>query len=195
MFYGKKVLILETEGDCYDCGGSDQVKVTVVEDAKTFVAQMAQELANNIQAMDALLANEQFKKALDQRGFRDLAKCRKIADRAVLENRYYICNFGSGSYPHMREVDIENVSTYEAEDLSKKDTMLFQSVGISTLKKNNPKAYKAYQKAEEAKNKRAKAAAEKKAAKKEQQRQKEIEAAKRLLEEAGELDTATTKSA
>ncbi len=196
MFYGKKILVLNVDSDCYDCGGGSNVRVTEVDDVKSLVFQIVQELANDAQAMDALLSNEQFKKALDRRGFRDLSRCRKVADRVVLENRYFICNFGTSGYPHMKEVDIENIQTYEGEDLSKKDTMLFQSVGLTTLKKTSPKAYKAYQKAKEIKEKRAAAAAEKRAAKKEADRQKEIDAARKLLAEAGELDdTTSAKSA
>lgn len=179
MFYDKKVLVIESAP--YD--ENLNIQVQEISTANELVNKFVQDISNDTNAIDTLLQNDYFVKALDAKGYRNIEKLKRVEDKVTASKRYYVYSPGSYSGGSLRELNLDNLTAYDLED----QKILLQSVNRSCLAKINPKVYKRFQELEKRKaeneilkQERAKKRAEKK-------KQKEIEAAKKLLESAGEL--------
>jgi len=178
---GRTVIVLiNNESDSCESSHLSVEKLTTAKDAASGLAAI---FAIEPSAMNALLENETFIKALDDLGFRDVSKIDDIEKKIKAGKRFYT----QGNYGSLRELDITNISKNDANSFASDKIQLLQSIDKSCLREICPTAYDQINAAK----KRIKAANAGKAAKAEKnannKRKKEIEKAKQILQEAGEL--------
>lgn len=174
-----KLILIQAELDGYYEGAEPVVNTTEITNLQDLVGRFGNEIANDFRAMEALLKNEAFVKALDQRGFRNIEKITDVEAKAKAGKRFFIHD---GTLMSMREMDLTALKDYDIDRLADDKSVLLQTIEKSSLRKISPSAYKRLCKArkrledaEAAKQARA----EQRAAKK---KEKQLEAARKLLE-------------
>lgn len=175
-----KVIIAQVGGQ-YD---SVEVDARICNSVVDLVNLIKDELSYNKLAMDSLLSDPRFVEALDQRGFRNVAKITNSVEKAKLETRFFI--YQTMPYSHIRQIDI-NDDGYFGGEIAKEDNLLLQSVNKNSIKDINPKAYKQMKAAEKELVDQAKKKEERKQRKEAKKKEQELEAARKVLKDAGEI--------
>jgi len=190
MFHdvSKKMLVVEASSDCdYGDEYSECAPTASIRNVET-AEELVREITDFPSLLIALLDNPTFLATLKHKGWINLKSARNQKEKLLLQEKFYItdCNVLTNNYSRISEIDLNELSSYDAGKLAK-DSTLLQKVSPTSLKTLNPKAYKAYQEAKKkataAKERSKKAAATRKIMKQE----KEIAKAKKLLEDVGEL--------
>ena len=183
---GKKFVIIDVDsvGD-YDDSCECISTVEIVENISDLVAKIGTDIFLNLPAIKLLLNNPVVVKALDQHGFRKTDRLINIQDRLKAERRFYRWDQSNSyyGYQNLYEIDLDNIQQMDIDVLSRQTSLLLQSIDKSTLKDINLDAHKklvACRKRIEAANK---AKAEKAKERAEKKKLKQIEDAKKLLEE------------
>lgn len=183
--YNQKVLLIST-GNYYEDGDIPTVYTQEIDSCVNLAKSFASDLANDHNAMQALLANKEFIAALDRAGFRDVAKIQDVEAKISAGKRFYTyetTNYGGS----LREVDLTKIEGYQADHLASEKVLILQSIDKSQISKVNSGAYKRMLGAKKRIEAAAKARTAKAAQRAEKKKQKELEKAKQLLVEAGEL--------
>lgn len=177
-----KLLYIRSEIEHYE-GAEPSVEITEITNPEQVVQYFLPAILNYAPAMNALLANKEFLKALDQRGIRNINEITNVVDKIKLGTRFFQSN---GNYS-LREINLNKVEPFDAECLANDEVMLLQSVEKSTLKETSPAAYKRMLDKRKKNEQAAAARIARAEARKNNRKQKDIEAAKKLLAEQGEL--------
>ena len=183
--FQKKVLLIST-GESYSEDDTPSVYSQELNSCADVVNALVNDVAYDHSAMQVLLGNKAFLEALDRAGFRDVEKIKDVEAKISAGKRFYVYDV-SGYSNSLKEIDLTNMGRYEAERLGSEKVMILQSVDKSSLSKVNNTAYRhmlGFKKRMEA---AAKARTAKAAQRAERKKAKEIEKAKQLLTEAGEL--------
>lgn len=181
--FQKKVLVVST-GEYYDEHDTPTVYIQEIDSCTDLVKCLVSDIANDHNAMQALLANKDFVAALDRAGFRDVAKIQDIEAKISAGKRFYTyetTNYGGS----LREVDLTKIEGYQAEHLASEKVLILQSIDKSQISKVNSGAYKRMLGAKKRIEAAAKARSAKAAGRAEKKKQKELENARKLLQEAG----------
>lgn len=179
-----KVLVIRPTGN-YEF---EDIEIREIKSIEELTVLIADDFVFNQAAVENLLENENFVDVLDRLGYRNVKKLKEISDKIVVKDRYYFYDNSRryGSYS-LEEVNLDRLTDYGAEKLAGKEVFLFREVDKSSLKEINEKAYRTMQAAKkritEEENKKKVTAAARAARKKE----KELEQARVMLIEAGEL--------
>lgn len=182
--YNEKVLFIST-GSCYEEGDTPTVYTQEIDSCTQLMKLLVNDLANNVEAMKVLLENRYFVAALDRAGFRDVAKIQDIEAKISAGKRFYTYQT-TGSYGgSLVEVDLTNLIGYQAEHLASEKVLILQSIDKSQMEKINPGAYKKMLGVKKRTEAAAKARTAKAAGSAEKKKQKAIENARKLLQEAG----------
>lgn len=183
--FQRKVLLIST-GEYYSEDDTPSVYSQELSTCTEVVNALANDIAYDHNAMQALLKNKAFIEALDRAGFRDVEKIQDVEAKISAGKRFYAYD-SQGYAGSLREIDLTNMQPYEAERLASEKVMILQSVEKSSLSKVNNAAYRRMLGAKKRIEGAAKARTAKAAQRAEKKRAKEIEKAKQLLTEAGEL--------
>lgn len=185
MFYNKIVQIISSGCDYdWDDHHEGPPVVTTYDTAESLVDVIVGELST-CSIIKKLLANDAFVKQLEAAGWANLEQAEKVAEKATLGTSFYIWDTKE-SYARPRKIDFDKLRVYEADQLAKDSTELLCNITKGSLRKLNRKVYDSYLKAKKKAEERkvaAKKGAETRAA---NRKQKKIDAAKKLLKEAGE---------
>jgi len=195
MLFGKKLLLIESNVSC-SCYASDYCDctpdITIRElDSDSDIRNLITSEPDRHSLVDTLIEDPSFQLALKAKGWINFHNLKGQQEKVKFQERFFIASGmkSNHSYSTIREVDLSKLSEYEARQLAdKEDASLFQKITTTSLKDINPKAYAAYLK--ESKKKKVASERAKKAAetRKRKKKEKEIAKAKKLLEEAGELE-------
>ena len=181
--YNEKVLLIST-GNYYEDGDQPTVYTREIDSCTDLAKSLANDIANDHNAMQALLANKEFVAALDRVGFRDVAKIQDIEAKISAGKRFYTyetTNYGGS----LREVDLTKIEGYQADHLASEKVLILQSIDKSQMAKVNSGAYKRMLGAKKRIEAAAVARTAKAAGRAEKKKQKELENARKLLKEAG----------
>lgn len=184
--FQRKVLLIST-GEYYSEDDTPSVYSQELSTCTEVVNALANDIAYDHNAMQALLKNKAFIEALDRAGFRDVEKIQDVEAKISAGKRFYAYDTNTYGYGSLREIDLTNMQPYEAERLASEKVLILQSVEKSSLSKVNNTAYRRMLGAKKRIEAAAKARTAKAAQRAEKKKQKEIEKAKQLLTEAGEL--------
>lgn len=173
---------------CCDCHGHgehlQERELTTADEVAAFLADFFQRYENQ-EALSKLLDNQYFALKLQHQGWRDVKSIKDAKEKIIAGTRFYTYEpRGWG----LHEVKPTKVRPTDAHSLAKPTTLLLQEIDKQSLKELCPEVWKHYQKA---KKEADEAEAKKKAqaeARKKKQKAKKLEAAKKLLKEAGELE-------
>jgi hypothetical protein len=190
MFYSgvKKLIAIEAKLDCqcYEreyCSCSPYVEQRSIDTVQALIQELRD--ADNYALAEALIDDPAFQRAMKQKGWTNFHKLKGQQEKVKFQERFFLVQGlkNATNYVRVVEVDLNELSTYEAARLADKDdAFLAQKVTTTSLKKLNPKAYKAYlaeSKKKKAASERAKKAA---ATRKKKKLEKELSKAKKLLE-------------
>ena len=187
----KKLLLIEAQHDCdcYDCDGCTPTLVTKELVTASDVANILRDADMYTLLADLLKNNTTFQRALKDAGWANYQTLKGQKDKVSFTERFYLVEGmtkASSSYiKRIVEVDLENLSDYDANKLvNTDDAALVQRISTTSLKTLCPKAYKAY--LAETKKKKAASERAKKAAvtRKQKKLEKELEKARKLLADA-----------
>lgn len=182
--YNEKVLLIST-GSYYEEGDTPTVHTQEIDSCTQLMKLLVNDLANNVDAMKVLLENKYFVDALDRAGFRDVAKIQDIEAKISAGKRFYTYQTNGGYGGSLVEVDLTNLVGYQAEHLASEKVLILQSIDKSQMAKINSGAYKKMLGAKKRIEAAAKARTAKAAGRAEKKKQKELENARKLLQEAG----------
>ena len=186
-FYDKIVQVISNHcGEYYDGCGGESPSVITYDTPEALVLALQGELTSH-EVVKTLLANNSFRAALERQGWCDLEQATKVAEKATLGTEFFLWETKE-SYSSPRKIDFDKLTKYAADHLAKDGTVLLCTITKGSLHKLNRKVHTAYlaaKKKVEEKKKAAKKGAETRAQKK---REKKLAEAKKLLQEAGELD-------
>jgi len=184
MLDGKKVIVVSSDDSSYDDPYDATVEVLVLDDICAIVKSLVGEIASSDSSMQLLLDNRLFSDFLAQKGYVDTKKVDRISGKVKMLDRFWWTN---DSY-RMNQVDLEKLSLYDIDNLAREDTVLLQEIAKACIGKISPGSHKkilAKKRAIKEKKDKAKKIAQARADKK---KAKEIEKAKKLLQDAGEID-------
>lgn len=161
-----KIIVTEADygyGNCDSCGHSGYVNVHVHD------------------SITELLKYPEFKQQLIQAGWIPLQEVKTLADKAVLENKFFV---GNANYGFLRQVDLANLDSVTVNCIANKG-MIFQKVNPkSVLPPEQYKVVAAAIKRNENFEKGREAAKKKRA---ENSKARKLAKARKLLEDAGQL--------
>jgi len=178
----KKAILVET-GEYYSEDDTPSVYATVIDSLSELMTKLGNDISGDRSALEALLKNPHFVKALDAAGYRDVEKIVSAVEKVKAGTRFFIHN--GETYPSIREIDLFTKDRYAAEQLAGEKVMILQNVEKSSLRDINSTAYRHMLNAK----KRIEAASKARTAKA-KNREKTLKAkelARELLKEAGEL--------
>ena len=192
MFTDKIVQVIKNGAEYQ---GPEQPTITTVDNVVDLIDAVNPYSFAEQPVVEKLLECPRFVMFLEGLGWVDAKKAQKEDEATTLGSNYYIHNTNPHSYmkPSLDVVDLTDMSEFDAAKLARDSTTLLCSVNVTSLKKVNPKAYKAYLaskkkiKEKGVKKKIAAAArAKKKKATAAQKKEAALVAARKLLKEAGE---------
>lgn len=119
-------------------------------------------------------------------GWLNAETAKKLSDKKVLEEKYYLLqNATSYGFGKMFEIDPTTIDSYTINHICQGALIVQKVDPKSVLSESGLKQLKAYEKVEKQKKEKAN---KQKALREEKKKRKEIENAKKLLQEAGELE-------
>lgn len=163
--------------------GTPSIYIDKFDSLSELLENLVHDIAHNKPALKVLLDDREFVKALNDMGYKDIAKIIDATEKSKAGTKFFISE--SRGYPQFQEIDITD--QYVGRQLASDTCILLQDVSKDSLKEINPAAYENMQLT------RKKIAAQNKARKriKDQSRQKkkekELAKARKLLKESGEL--------
>jgi len=181
MFYGKKVLVLDTEaGDDWESQG-DQIVIETCSDIEGVLNALMDDVCSD-EAIKTLLTNDNFTAALRKQGWMDEQTAKNFGNFKG-NNRFYT----SLLQYHFDEVDVTRPSLHSIHALADKKCLLLQEVDKNCLKEAAPELYGKITLRKKQLSIADKKKADKKAEKSAQSKKKALVEARKLLEAAGEL--------
>jgi len=185
VFYNKILQIISSS--FYEDDETSVPEIETHSDIESLVKALEGELTLNPSVVEFLLKNPNFKQNLESQGWINAAQAERVAEMATLGNQFFTYDT-SERYSAPRRIDFDKLTDYDAKTLAKDETVILCTLTKGSLSKLNSKVYKSYLKAkkkvEEQKTARQKSAE----TRKKNAQAKRVEAARKLLLEAGELD-------
>jgi len=186
MLNDNKMVIIHIDKH-YGYEGIDEVDTHVEE--ITSNDRMVEILGENIDwgaILPDLLKNKHFVESLSSEGFVNSATIKKICDNAELTGKFFYYDTKDRYSLSLTEINLDVPSHPDVEALAFSTAHLLAAINKSSLKSVAPVAYKKMQAAKKKMEVAAKKRAEAKKTIAAKKKQKDIEAAKKLLEQEGE---------
>jgi len=178
MLYNGKVIIVKNSGYCEE----ESIDVDVIDSALDIVKQFPYEFTSD-EVIKSLLQNQGFTAALKKHGFVNTNKEKELGNLKS-SKKYYLYN---KKFKSLLDIDLVNIQDHEVSDLVKPHIILLQEIDRSSLKGIFPKIYKKYITERKKEIENEKKAKERKSLKIKKSKDKEIEKARQILKEAGEI--------
>lgn len=159
--------------------------LTKITDAAMLAAELCKEMSlvvSGDKLVAELVKHPGFVKQLDALGYRDVTKLKDAAEKVVAGRRYYSYDT-SRPYSSLREIDI--TKSTDGETLASDSVALLQEVDKSCLKSINKPLFDSIKKARNRSRAAKNAAVTRLKLSAEKKKQKELERAKKLLEQEG----------